>query len=150
MGQQQLLLLVLSIVVVSIAVYIGIDMFGKSAQQNHMDSLVGYAVDVASDAIQWREKQSPYLGGGGSFLELNPGTEDLERFLISTNRPPGVLAVDERTENTLVLVGISSSYPEIGVRLRVERFDIVSTEVYQNNEICEGGGAGAVSICPGS
>ena len=44
MGQQQLLLLVLSIVIVSMAVYIGIDFFGMMMQQRHADMLVNHAV----------------------------------------------------------------------------------------------------------
>jgi hypothetical protein len=149
MGQQQLLLLVLTIVIVTIAVFIGIDLFDKSSQRQHVDELVRYSVDVASDAIAWREKKSPYLGGGGSFAQLGTGTDGLEKFLISSNRPPGQLAIEESTQNTMTIVGISTSYPELGVRMQVEGFNIVSTETYRNNEICDDSSV-ASEICPSS
>ena len=150
MGQQQLLLLVMTVVIVTIAVFIGIDLFDQSSQRHHVDELVRYSIDVASDAIAWREKKSPYLGGGGSYEQLGQGTEGLERFLISSNRPPGQLAVEESTENSLTIVGISTSYPELGVRLQVEGFAIVDTETFMNNEICEGSSVAADEICPSS
>ena len=149
MGQQQLLLLVLTIVIVTIAVFIGIDLFDKSSQRQHVDELVRYSVDIASDAIAWREKKSPYLGGGGSYEQLGTGTDGLEKFLISSNRPPGQLAIEESTKSTLTIVGISTSYPKLGVRMQVDGFDIVSTETYLNNEICDGSSV-ASEICPSS
>lgn len=147
MGQQQLLLLVLTIVVVTIAVFIGIDLFNNASQRQHVDELVRYSIEVASDAIAWREKKSPFLGGGGSYVQLGTGTDGLDKFLISSNRPPGQLAIEESTQRTMTIVGISTSYPELGVRMQVEGFDIVNTETFTNNEICDGSSV-ASSICP--
>lgn len=147
MGQQQLLLLVLTIVVVTIAVFIGIDLFDKASQRHHVDELVRYSVDVTSDAIAWREKKSPYLGGGGSYAKLGTGTDGLEKFLISSNRPPGQLAIEELTPNTMTIVGISTSYPKLGVRMQVEGFEIVNTVTFTDNEICDASSV-ASSICP--
>ena len=66
MGQQQLLLLVLGIVVVGLAVVVGIQAFGENNTKSNTDARTADAVRVASDAQAWRLKPTTYGGGGGS------------------------------------------------------------------------------------
>lgn len=65
MGQQQLLLLVLGIVIVGLAVVVGIQAFGENQKKANADALVNDAVRIASDAQAWKLKPAAF-GGGAS------------------------------------------------------------------------------------
>ena len=63
MGQQQLLLLVLGIVIVGLAVVVGIQAFGENQKKANSDALVNDAVRIASDAQAWKLKPAAFGGG---------------------------------------------------------------------------------------
>ncbi|NQV73619.1 hypothetical protein HQ496_10880 [bacterium] len=65
MGQQQLLLLVLGIVIVGLAVVVGIQAFSENQKKANADALVNDAIRVASDAQAWKLKPGAF-GGGAS------------------------------------------------------------------------------------
>ena len=65
MGQQQLLLLVLGIVIVGLSVVVGIQAFSENQKKANADSLVNDAIRIASDAQAWKLKPSAF-GGGAS------------------------------------------------------------------------------------
>ena len=65
MGQQQLLLLVLGIVIVGLAVVVGIQAFSENQKQANADQMVNDAIRIASDAQAWKLKPSAF-GGGAS------------------------------------------------------------------------------------
>lgn len=66
MGQQQLLLLVLSIIIVGLAVVVGIDAFSENRIKANADALVGDAMRIASDIQVWALKPEQVGGGGGT------------------------------------------------------------------------------------
>ena len=67
MGQQQLLLLVLGIVIVGLAVVVGIQAFGENQKKSNADALVNDGVRIASDAQAWALKPAAFGGGDGEF-----------------------------------------------------------------------------------
>ena len=64
MGQQQLLLLVLGIVIVGLAVVAGINAFEDNQQKSEKDALVNEAMRIATD-VQANVAKPSQLGGGG-------------------------------------------------------------------------------------
>ena len=62
MGQQQLLLLVLGIVIVGLAVVVGIQAFSENQQKANMDALVNDSVRIASDLQAWSLKPQAFGG----------------------------------------------------------------------------------------
>ncbi len=70
MGQQQLLLLVLGIVIVGLAVVVGISAFSENRIKSNADALVTDALRIASDAQAWKLKPGQF---GGAL-----STEDLD------------------------------------------------------------------------
>ena len=78
MGQQQLLLLVLGIVIVGLAVVVGIQAFGENQDKANADALVNDGVRIASDAQAWALKPAAFGGpivgsediGDVTFLDL--------------------------------------------------------------------------------
>ncbi|MEM8559152.1 MAG: hypothetical protein AAGG50_15130 [Bacteroidota bacterium] len=67
MGQQQLLLLVLSIVLVGLAVANGIQAFEENNRKNRRDVATTAAIDYVSNMLSWREKPVALGGGGGTW-----------------------------------------------------------------------------------
>lgn len=66
MGQQQLLLLVLGIVIVGLAVVVGIQAFSENQKKANADALVNDAIRIASDAQAWMLKPQAFGGGNNS------------------------------------------------------------------------------------
>ncbi len=75
MGQQQLLLLVLGIVIVGLAVVVGIQAFSENQQKANLDAMVNDGVRIASDLQAWSLK--PQAFGGPATDAVNPW-EDAE------------------------------------------------------------------------
>ena len=63
MGQQQLLLLVLGIVIVGLAVVVGIQAFSENKKKANADALVNDVIRIASDAQAWKLKPAAFGGG---------------------------------------------------------------------------------------
>jgi len=63
MGQQQLLLIILGVIVVGLAIAVGITMFGANSAESNKDSVTSSLVNIAADAHQY--KLRPKILGGG-------------------------------------------------------------------------------------
>jgi len=71
MGQQQLLLIVLSVIIVGISVAIGITMFTESAASANLDAVTNDNLRIASAAQQWYMKPTSMGGGGRDFTGVS-------------------------------------------------------------------------------
>jgi hypothetical protein len=67
MGQQQLLLIVLGVIVVGIAVVAGINLFGASHDESIKDELVSQCMAIGANAQQFFIKPSAMGGGNNTF-----------------------------------------------------------------------------------
>ena len=65
MGQQQLLLIILGVIVVGIAVAVGITMFTDNATSANRDAVVNDLVNLSARAQQYYRRPTT-LGGGGN------------------------------------------------------------------------------------
>ena len=77
MGQQQLLLIVLGVVLVGIAIIVGINLFAASASQSNRDAVTADLFNLAAKARIHYNKPAA-LGGGGSFVNFNIPTALLQ------------------------------------------------------------------------
>lgn len=68
MGQQQLLLIILGVIIVGIAVVVGINMFTAQAKESQRDELLNRINVIAEIAMAYNKKPVALGGGGGSFL----------------------------------------------------------------------------------
>lgn len=68
MGQQQLLLIVLGVIIVGIAVVVGINVFTASSEQSAKDTIVSQATNIGAMAQQYYRKPKALGGGQGSFV----------------------------------------------------------------------------------
>lgn len=67
MGQQQLLLIVLGVIIVAIAVVIGIKLFQQGSIENKRDIVVNECQHLATLAIEYSKKPTALGGGGYTF-----------------------------------------------------------------------------------
>ena len=67
MGQQQLLLIVLGVIVVGIAVVVGINLFNANATASNRDAVVSDLNNLGAMAQQYYKKPASMGGGANSF-----------------------------------------------------------------------------------
>jgi|SRR6266850_3892788 len=67
MGSQQLLIGLLCIVVVAIAIFVGMEMFGAHSTESNKDALTSSLRGVAADAVQYKMRPKIYGGGNPSY-----------------------------------------------------------------------------------
>ncbi len=67
MGQQQLLLIVLGVIIVGIAIAVGISMFRTNAVSANRDAVINDVQNLAATAQQFWRKPLSMAGGGQSF-----------------------------------------------------------------------------------
>ena len=72
MGQQQLLLIVLGVIVVGIAVVAGINLFSASHDESIKDELVSQCQAIGANAQQFFIKPTSMGGGGNTFNSGGP------------------------------------------------------------------------------
>jgi Tfp pilus assembly protein PilE len=101
MGQQQLLLIVLSVIIVGIAVVVGINVFTASAASSNRDSLISSLTNLGSLAQLYYRKPTALAGGGNSFVNWTIPTSLQQTANMSAAVTPTVIAA----QVTLVAVG---------------------------------------------
>jgi len=67
MGQQQLLLIVIGVIIVGIAIVVGIQLASTSAQSANRDAVIADLNNIGAYAQQYYRKPTSMGGGGNSF-----------------------------------------------------------------------------------
>ncbi len=80
MGQQQLLLIILGVIVVGIAVAVGITMFSDNAVSANRDAVSNDLVNLAARAQQYYRRPKALGGGGNSFEGLTANSTGLAKL----------------------------------------------------------------------
>ena len=73
MGQQQLLLIILGVIVVGIAVAVGITMFQDNAISANRDAVTNDLVNLSARAQQYYRRPTALGGGQGAFTGMDLG-----------------------------------------------------------------------------
>ncbi|MBK7227737.1 MAG: hypothetical protein IPH97_02420 [Ignavibacteriales bacterium] len=73
MGQQQLLLIVLGVIIVGIAIVVGINLFNANAEESAKDTMASEGTNLAALAQQYYKKPVALGGGGNAFDASNGG-----------------------------------------------------------------------------
>ena len=98
MGQQQLLLIVLGVILVGVAVVLGIKYFGVGAESGAKDELVAHTVTIAAQMQEYFKKPQAMGGGGNSFVGFS-----LDQKMDSTAN--GTYAVTNTNQNPATITG---------------------------------------------
>ena len=67
MGQQQLLLIILGVIIVGIAIAVGISMFSSGTIQANKDAIINDLNNLAANGYQYRIRPTTMGGGGGGY-----------------------------------------------------------------------------------
>jgi Tfp pilus assembly protein PilE len=96
MGQQQLLLIVLGVIIVGIAVAVGINMFSSSAVDANRDAITADLANLAAKAQQYYKKPSTMGGGNNDFNGFTLGALDVSNdngeYRVTTTAPRAAVA----------------------------------------------------------
>ncbi len=101
MGQQQLLLIILGVIIVGIAISVGVSQFGAHSTQANKDGITAGVINVAANAYQYRIR--PFALGGGSNSYTNYTIPS--KMLQDEN---GTYSLGTVSSNSLVILGTSS------------------------------------------
>jgi hypothetical protein len=127
MGQQQLLLIVLGVILVGVAVVLGIQYFGVGAEEGAKDELVAHTLTVGSNAQQWYRKPLAMGGGGGTYVGFSAHFDsNLLKLKNSTN---GSYEAGTETGTQIVITG--TPHPNLGYAW------IVTTTVFTDSMYTE-------------
>lgn len=71
MGQQQLLLVLLAIIIVGVAIVMGLSMYVENARAANQDEVRDALLTVAARAQGWYRRPAQLGGGARSFVKIN-------------------------------------------------------------------------------
>lgn len=104
MGQQQLLLIVVGVIVVGIAIVVGIQMFGEQAASSNLDAVVSDLQNLGARAHQFFMKPGTLGGGGRSFTQLTADATGLARLTTSGTNDNGTYSISTAGSATQVVL----------------------------------------------
>ena len=122
MGQQQLLMIVLAIIIVGIAIAISVQLFRSNAIEAKRDILIEETSSLAAMAIQYYKKPSEMGGGGKSFV----GWKIPHQMVITVN---GNFMTSTVTPTQVVITGTGSEVVTGNDSIKVETI-ATADEIY--------------------
>ena len=127
MGQQQLLLLIIGVVTVGLAVVAGFTAFNEASRKDEADSLVSHTLDVATSAYYWKSKNDPFAGGDQSYERL--GENGMAQLAMERDRMRGLFDITNAWADSLEITAVSARYPDIGVQVILDQYNIRRTKI---------------------
>jgi len=89
MGQQQLLLIVLGVIIVGIAIVVGINLFTANAIESNRNGVISDLSNLGAMAQQYYKRPTTYSGGGNTFtgwtLDANLDTTGHGTYALTVN-----------------------------------------------------------------
>lgn len=127
MGQQQLLLLVIGVVLVGLAVVAAFTVLDRNYRQDEADGLLNRSLAIATHAVYWKTQKDPYAGGNQSYQGL--ATAGLSTLALDQTNVRGRFAITAATPSTLEVTGVSDRFPGVGVRVYLRDYGVDSSAV---------------------
>jgi len=124
MGQQQLLLIILGVIIVGIAVAVGITLFQDNAVSSNKDAMTNDMMHLAAKARHFYSRPTSMGGGGHSFTGLTADAAGMLKLVTAqfSNNSNGTYTIKTAGDNaSVVFQGIGKtamtdgSYPTIEV-----------------------------------
>jgi hypothetical protein len=105
MGQQQLLLIILGVIIVGIAIAIGLQLFQAGSIDANQDAMISDVMNIAAHADQWRIRPVTMGGGDGVFTNY----EAPDRLRLTANVDATGYEVDAGTD-VITISGVSALF----------------------------------------
>ena len=132
MGQQQLLLIILGVIIVGLAIAVGITMFSDNAVSANRDAMTSDLIHIAAKAKHYFSRPSSMGGGGYSFAGLTADDAGMlklvsQRFL--DDNPNGIYIIKVAGDgNEITLQGTGKTPKDDG------SFPILECRVTRNSQ----------------
>jgi hypothetical protein len=113
MGQQQLLLVILGVIIVGVAIAIGVSLFGAQSISSNRDAMINDLNHLASFAYQYRVR----------LLSMGGGQGDYTSFAIPPKmmwNEDGTYSVSTAQVSSLTLLAVSTSNATNTIRVTVD------------------------------
>ncbi len=105
MGQQQLLLITLSAIIVGVSVLVGIQMFSENAVQANQDAVLQDMMTIASRAQDWYRKPVQMGGGGRDWTLLTGAAKPFDLLQLPETTANGTYQIAAGTAGGINITG---------------------------------------------
>jgi hypothetical protein len=122
MGQQQLLLIILGVIIVGIAIAVGLSLFSAQSVQSNRDAIINDLNNLAAQAYQFRIRPTSMGGGQGDYSTFTIPTK------MQTNENATYVA--SPTQNTIVFTATSAQNASNTVTVTIDSDGKLATWVY--------------------
>lgn len=117
MGQNQLLLVILGVLIVGVAIYVGLTMFGSGAENNTRNAMIHDLTNFGASAQTYYTKLQALGGGKGSYEGMLPGSIGLK------DNENARYFIESATKDVCLITGVgrivASNDDSVRVRVRV-------------------------------
>jgi hypothetical protein len=113
MGQQQLLLVILGVIIVGIAIAIGITLFGAQSIASNRDAMINDLNHLGSFAYQYRVRLRSMGGGEGDYTSFTIPTK-------MAQNDDGTYSVNNTQVSSLTLVAVSTNNASNTIQVTVD------------------------------
>ena len=125
MGQQQLLLIILGVIIVGIAIAVGLSLFSAQSVQSNRDAMINDLNNLSAQAYQFRIRPSSMGGGQGDYTTFAIPTK------MQTNENGTYTAAP--TTNTIVFTAVSAQNASNTIKVTVDSDGKLGTWVYSGD-----------------
>lgn len=114
MGQQQLLLIILGVIIVGIAIAVGLSLFSAQSIQANKDAIINDLNNIAAHAYQYKIRPASMAGGEGSYTgyKLPSKMATNENAIYDPGTPSGtsftLTATSQQTASNKVTVTVGA------------------------------------------
>ena len=112
MGQQQLLLIILGVIIVGIAIAVGLSLFSAQSVQSNRDAIINDLNNLAAQAYQFRIRPSSMGGGQGDYTTFTIPSK------MQTNENGTYTA--SPTTNTIVVTAVSAQNASNSIKVTID------------------------------
>jgi type II secretory pathway pseudopilin PulG len=114
MGQQQLLLIILGVIIVGIAIAVGLSLFSAQSIQSNRDAIINDLNNLSAQAYQYRIRPMSMGGGQGEYTS----------FVIPTKMRSNENATysSSPSQNTISFTAVSAQNPSNTITVTIDSF----------------------------
>jgi hypothetical protein len=113
MGQQQLLLIILGVIIVGIAIAVGLSLFSAQSVQSNRDAIINDLNNLAAQAYQFRIRPTSMGGGQGDYttftIPIKMRTNENGTYVASpSNNSIDIIATSAQNASNYITVTIDT------------------------------------------
>ena len=120
MGQQQLLLIILGVIIVGIAIAVGLSLFSAQSIQANKDAIINDLNNIAANAYQSRIRPASMGGGNGAYDNSKGGNAYAIPSKMASNEN-STYAVTTTAADQVDFLATSKSYPTATIKVSVDK-----------------------------